>query len=46
MAFNGKYQIIRVVNNEGSYGTLFEVEEKSNEKKTFCIEIDEKGIII
>ena len=36
MEFNGKYQSIRVLNNEGSYGTLFEVEEKSEEKNHFA----------
>ena len=45
MAFNGKYQIIRVVNNEGSYGTLFEVEEKSNGKKHFALKLMRKEFL-
>ena len=32
MAFNGKYQMIRILNSEGSYGTLYEVEEISGKK--------------
>ena len=30
MSFNGKYEIIRVINQGGAYGTLFEVKDKSN----------------
>ncbi len=30
MKFNGKYELIRVLNSGGTYGTLFEVKEKSN----------------
>ena len=30
MLFNGKYEIIRVINQAGAFGTLFEVKDKSN----------------
>ena len=42
MTFNGKYQIIRVLNSEGSYGTLFEVEEQSNEKNHYALKLMKK----
>ena len=30
MSFNGKYEIVRVINQGGAFGTLFEVKDKSN----------------
>ena len=42
MAFNGKYQIIRIINSESSYGTLYEVEEISGKKNHFALKYMKK----
>ena len=42
MLFNGKYQIIKILNSEGAYGTLYEVEENSETKGHFALKFMKK----
>ena len=39
MIFKNKYQSIRVINQGGAYGTLFEVKEILNKKKSYALKL-------
>ena len=41
MSFSDKYQMIKVLNS-GAFGTIFEVEEKSDEKKHYALKLMNK----
>ena len=43
MSFNDKYQLVKILNS-GTFGTVFEVKEKLNEKKHYALKLMKKNL--